>query len=170
MFSIIFRTITRDVAILIKRRNATLCLPNNLDRIIIGDTISASINNRILSHHKSCTVYDYVPFTISLNYFCLYMISIGMGTIWLIKRTFQPSLIRMKRKHGYLARKATKDGIKVLNRRMAKGRTRLTVWSFFLSGLVRFWICSFRSWRISNMFMFKDEKLFFFLMASYNWW
>lgn len=45
--------------------------------------------------------------------------------IMMIKRTFQPSLIRMKRKHGFLARQQTKDGRKVLNRRKNKGRRRL---------------------------------------------
>ena len=45
--------------------------------------------------------------------------------LWLIKRTFQPSLIRRKRKHGFLARASTKDGIHVLNRRRNKGRRKL---------------------------------------------
>lgn len=45
--------------------------------------------------------------------------------LWLIKRTFQPSLIRRKRKHGFLARSADKDGITILNRRRRKGRRKL---------------------------------------------
>ncbi|XP_022152693.1 uncharacterized protein LOC111020350 [Momordica charantia] len=42
------------------------------------------------------------------------------------KRTFQPSIIRRKRNHGFFARKATKGGRKVISRRIAKGRSRVT--------------------------------------------
>jgi len=45
--------------------------------------------------------------------------------IVLIKRTFQPSLIRKKRKCGYLKRRRSKDGRKIFLRRRAKGRARL---------------------------------------------
>lgn len=45
----------------------------------------------------------------------------------LIKRTFQPSLVRRKRKWGFLARLRDKDGRKILARRRHKGRARLSM-------------------------------------------
>lgn len=44
---------------------------------------------------------------------------------WFIKRTYQPSIIRKRRKHGFLERNKTVGGRKVLNRRKHKGRARL---------------------------------------------
>jgi large subunit ribosomal protein L34 len=46
-------------------------------------------------------------------------------SVWYQKRTFQPSLIRRKRKHGFLKRVRTSSGRKILNHRRRKGRRSL---------------------------------------------
>ena len=44
-----------------------------------------------------------------------------------MKRTYQPSVVRRKRTHGFRARMATPAGQAILHARRRKGRARLAV-------------------------------------------
>lgn len=43
------------------------------------------------------------------------------------KRTWQPKKDKRVKKHGFLTRMSTAGGVKVIKRRIAKGRARLSV-------------------------------------------
>jgi large subunit ribosomal protein L34 len=74
--------------------------------------------------HTSATTTVAMPFTAITM-----MMNIGsllwQEFVWHVKRTFQPSVIRKKRKMGFLVRQRTVGGRRILDRRRAKGRARL---------------------------------------------
>jgi large subunit ribosomal protein L34 len=86
--------------------------------VLLGETAATSMNtfhaansaSGIICHNK--TLYSIVSTAIAT-------------AIWYLKRTFQPSIVRKKRKMGYLVRQRTVGGRRTLNRRRAKGRARL---------------------------------------------
>lgn len=43
------------------------------------------------------------------------------------KRVYQPKKVKRIKKHGFMARMATSGGQKVLKRRRAEGRVRITI-------------------------------------------
>lgn len=57
--------------------------------------------------------------------FCNFSLPSWGEFIWLIKRTFQPSVLRKRRKTGFLSRHKSTGGRKILKRRIEKGRARL---------------------------------------------
>mmetsp|Transcript_3927 Transcript_3927/g.4698 ORF Transcript_3927/g.4698 Transcript_3927/m.4698 type:complete len:114 (-) Transcript_3927:224-565(-) len=54
-----------------------------------------------------------------------YLSDLLQSAVWFIKRTYQPSIIRKRRKTGFLKRHKSVGGRRTLRRRFNKGRARL---------------------------------------------
>lgn len=94
------------------------------------DSMTKSTSNlaaTVSPHLKSTTTNNSHPRmnTGSATFFLNFESSILSWAIWLIKRTYQPSILKKKRKCGYLKRRLTVGGRNIFKRRRQKGRKRL---------------------------------------------
>lgn len=81
-----------------------------------------SLRNAILPHSNQVGA---ITIATNTSMICSLQSLLRDLSTWFIKRTFQPSIVRKRRKHGFLRRQESVGGRRVLKRRAAKGRIRL---------------------------------------------
>jgi len=94
-----------------------------------------AIVENILTHNSniSCQLLEYYAYT---GYYSPLVstacnnsktvLKIAFIEVLKMKRTFQPSVLKRARRHGFRARMATRGGRAIINARRSKGRKRLS--------------------------------------------
>ncbi len=111
-------------------------------KIFGGGSVSLSSPSTLVSKHQKCsglstlvesgccssrflgTVWPKTTSSFSIVPSFGWLTDLGEA-VWNIKRTYQPSVVRRKRKHGLIARLTDRHGRKVLQRRLRKKRSRV---------------------------------------------
>jgi len=100
----------------------TYCRPSWLSTCAIDENNKQHPGHANSSLSSSTLNRDFAMVQYSMS---LLLDSIFSEGLLFLKRTFQPSIIRKRRKTGFLTRQKTVGGRKILNRRKHKGRKRL---------------------------------------------
>lgn len=116
------------------QQNNVIILPQITDIPEIIGTKGCKISSTRFFVHRSHTLYTlYNSYTNTLHRFCNTEPTEEHGEqpqdgtmMCKTKRTFQPSLLIRKRRHGFLSRLAGRGGRRVVARRKARGRWKIT--------------------------------------------